>query len=252
VRVDIFGWCHGAQAPQKGRASVDGSGYFRAPTDELSERDHELRASLCGIEAVALALNEQRDRLPYGEVDRLVLAIASEARRLQVMLAPQVTQLAIFDLAEAIRPAILMTRSLGVVVHDEVPPGMLVLGRRDEVAQVVLALLDNARVHAAASAVDVRARSRDGMTTLYVEDRGPGITRATVRTMFERGCRGAQSSGSGLGLSIARSLMLDQAGSLTVNRRPGGGASFALSLPSSSMDSSRRLARVARHPAVAR
>ena len=62
-------------------------------------------------------------------------------------------------------------------------------GCRDEVAQVAHALLDNARVHAAPSAVDVRARSREGMATLYVEDRGPEITRCTERLMFERGRR---------------------------------------------------------------
>ena len=157
---------------------MDRTGRYRgAGTDELLERDHELRAALFGIEAVAAALNEQRDRLPSGDVDQLALAIESEARRLRLMLAPQAKQRTTFDLAEAIRPAILMTRSLGVVVRDAVPTGMWVQGCRDDTAQVVLALLDNARVHAAPSAVDVRATLRGGTTTLYVEDRGPGITR---------------------------------------------------------------------------
>jgi signal transduction histidine kinase len=79
-----------------------------------------------------------------------------------------------------------------------------------------------------------------GTTTLYVEDRGPGI--ASI----------AQSSGSGLGLFIARRLMVSQAGSLKVGARPGGGTSFALSLPSSLAGSSERFPRVARQPAVAR
>lgn len=232
---------------------MDRSGvYLGAGTDELLERNHELRASLCGIESAAVALNEQRDRLPSGDVDQLVLAIASEARRLRLMLAPQAKQRAVFDMAEAIRPAILMARALGVVVRDDVPTGMWVHGCRDEVTQVVLALLDNARLHAAPSPVDVRARSRDGMTTLYVEDRGPGITRIGGQPMFERGRRGAQSSGSGLGLFIARRLTVEQGGSLTVDQRPGGGASFALSLRSSGSGSMGRLPRVAPRRAVVR
>jgi signal transduction histidine kinase len=200
---------------------------------------------------VALALNERRDRLPYRDVDQLVLAIASEARRLRLMLDPQSMRIATFDLAEAIRPAILMTRSLGVEVRDEVPVGMLVRGRGDEVAQVVFALLDNARLHAAPSAVEVRASMGARTTTLYVEDRGPGIARSASRSIFERGRRGAESSGSGLGLSIARRLMVDQAGSLKVDRRLGGGASFALSLPNSSLDSSQQMPCIARRPLVA-
>jgi signal transduction histidine kinase len=239
-------------------------GYCVAGTDEHLERDHELRASLFGIEAVAVALNEQRDRLATGDVDQLALAIASEARRLLLMLAPPARQRTAFDLAEAIRPAILMTRSMGVVVRDAVPAGMWVKGCRDDVAQAVFALLDNARVHAAPSAVDVRATSHEGTTTLYVEDRGPGIVgigglptakRGRPRASSSGSKRGrprASSSGSGLGLIIARRLMFDQEGSLTVDPRPGGGASFALGLPSSLSASSKRLPRVGARPAVVR
>ena len=213
----------------------DGSG-----RDDLVERDHELRASLFGIEAAAMALNEQRDRLPSGDVDQLVQAIASEGRRLRLMLERRTKELTSFDLAEAIRPAVLLTRSLGVTVFDEVPTGMWVQGCRDDLAQVMFALLDNARVHAAPSPIDVRVMLDAGTTTLYVEDRGPGIAGI------------AQSAGSGLGLFIARRLMVAQAGSLTVAARPGGGTSFALSLASSLAGSSERLPRVPRQPAVVR
>ena len=216
-----------------------------AGTDELVERDHQLRAALFGIDAVSVTLNEQRDRLPWGDVDQVVLAIASEARRLRLMLVPRAKRRIDFDLAKSIRPAIVITRSIGVVVRDTVPAGMMVHGRLDDVAEVVFALLDNARVHAAPAAVDVRATSDHGTTTLYVEDRGPGITDVGRQSMFERGRPGARSSGSGLGLYIANRLMVEQGGSLTVDARDGGGASFALSLPTSHSGSSERLPRAA-------
>lgn len=228
--------------------------YCGAAADDLYERDHELRASLCGIEAVALVLKEQRDRMPGGDVDELAEAIASEARRLRLMLAPHAKQRTIFDLAEAIGPAILMTRSLGVVVRDEVPRRIWVQGCRDDFAQAVLAILDNARVHAAPSPVDVRVTSFDGSTTLYVEDRGPGLDDGG-QPLFNRGRRGARSMGSGLGLFVARRLVVDQGGSLTVEARPGGGASFALSLataPSSMSEAAAQAARAAPQLAVVR
>jgi signal transduction histidine kinase len=200
--------------------------------DELLERDHELRASLSGIEAATLALVDQRDRMSSADVDQLALAIASEARRLRQMVAPRQTPRASFDLAQALRPAILMARCSGVVVRDAVPRGLWVYGRRDDLTQVVVALLDNARVHAAPSPVDIRVAWSEVSTTLYVEDRGPGIAHIGGSRLFRRGRRGAQSSGSGLGLSIARRLMADQAGSLKVETRYGGGASFSLTLPS--------------------
>lgn len=223
-----------------------------AGTDEIAERDHELRSSLYGIEAAALALNEQRDRVPSGEVDQLVLAIASEARRLRLLLAPHAKQCTSFDLAEAIGPAILMTRALGVVVRDAVPSGMYVHGCRDDLAEVAFALLDNARVHASPSIVDVRATTARGTTTLYVEDRGPGIGRIGRKPLFRRGSPGAESSGSGLGLFIAHRLMIDQRGSLSAHQRSGGGASFALCLPSAPSDASGPLPRVAPYQAAVR
>ena len=250
--ADEVGSGQGAlHAGGKGRRIVDRNGGYRGlDTDELLEREHELRASLCGIEAVAVAMNDLRDRLRSEDVDQLALAIASEARRLRLMLVPQAKQRADFDLAEAIRPAIIMTVSLGAVVRDHTPTEMWVHGFRDDVAQVVFALLDNARVHAARSAVDIRATDRGGITTLYIEDRGPGIKGTSGKAMFKRGHRGAHSPGSGLGLHIARRLMVDQGGSLTVFPRLGGGASFMLTLPSSPCTSPDRLPQVAQQPAI--
>jgi len=231
---------------EEGRRIVDRTGGYRGlGIDELLEREHELRASLSGIEAVAVAMNDLRDRLRSEDVDQLALAIASEARRLRLMLVPQAKQRADFDLAEAIRPAIIMTAASGVVVRDAVPNGMWAHGCRDDVAQVVFALLDNARVHAAPSVVDVRGTDRGGITSLFIEDRGPGMARISA---FRRGRRGPQSPGSGLGLHIARRLMVDQGGSLTVNARPGGGASFMLTLPTSPSPSPERLPQVAQQP----
>jgi len=223
--------CTAGRADTKGN-KVDGTGgYLVAGTDELLDREHELRASLSGVEAAALALVDQRDRMSSADVDQLAMAIASEARRLRLMLAPRRPERSGFDLAEALRPAILMARSSGVVVRNAVPPGLWVYGCRDDFTQAVFALLDNARVHAAPSPVDVTAVRGHGSTTVYVEDRGPGIARISGH-LFKRGRRGPESSGSGLGLSIARRLMVDQAGSLEGEARLGGGASFALRLPS--------------------
>jgi signal transduction histidine kinase len=229
---------------------VDVTGACRsAGADELIERDHELRAALYGIEAVAGALHEHRDRLPSDDIDQLAMAIESEARRLQLMLAPRAKQRTTFDLAEAILPAIIMTSALGVVVRNAVPTGTWVQGCREDTAQVVLALLDNARVHAGVSEVDVRSTVRGGMTTLHIEDRGQVVIGS--QSMFKRGLPGAHSSGSGLGLFIARRLMLEQAGSLTFTRRLGGGASFALSLATSSRSPAAQ-PTVSRQPAIAR
>ena len=203
----------------------------------LDERDHELRSALCGIEAVAQGLNGLHDRLTTAQLAELTAALVSEARRMQSMLTPRAVEPTVFDLADAIRPVITSFRTMGFDVRMAVPSGIEVHGRRDDTAQAVFTLLDNARKHAAMSAIDVRATVCGGAATLYVEDDGIGITSELAERLFERGARGNASSGCGYGLFIARRLMIEQGGSLSVEPRSGGGTSFALGFrtaPSSS------------------
>ena len=179
-------------------------------------------------------MNDLRDRLPSADVDQLALAIASEARRLRLMLVPQAKQRARLrsggsdpsgDHHDRLvggggsRPY--ADRDVGARLPRRCRPGRVRAARQCP------------RPRAPRSAVDIRATDRGGITTLYIEDRGPGIKGTNGKAMFKRGRRGAHSPGSGLGLHIARRLMVDQGGSLTVFPRLGGGASFMLTLPSS-------------------
>ena len=91
-----------------------------------------------------------------------------------------------------------------------------------------MALLDNVRQHAASSPVELRLELRDDTVTLSVMDRGPGIDPAVCDRMFERGVRGGDSAGSGLGLYVARRLMEEQRGTIDVRTGPGAGAEFVL------------------------
>ena len=176
-------------------------------TDARDERDHELRAALFGIEAVAQGLNCQHDRLTTQQLFELTSALAAEARRLQSLLDPPADQPTAFDLAEAIRPVIASFRTSGLDVRSQCRCGIEVEGRRDDTAQAVFTLLDNARKHAAMSAIDVRAHgARCGDDALRRGRRDRDLRRLCER-LFERGARGDEQRRRGLGLFIARRLM---------------------------------------------
>jgi signal transduction histidine kinase len=205
------------------------------------EREHELRAALFGIESAAEVLSRHRERMTELQFDDLTRGVLAEVLRLRGLLTGHIGSRERFDLADAIDPVIACARSSGLEVRSSVPRGIDVEGCLASTAQVVLTLLDNARQHAERSPVDVRATLLGDIAALYVEDRGQGLPGGLPERLFERGVRGDDSAGSGLGLFIARRLMSEQGGSIAVRPRVGGGASFVVRFrrPSSNPDQSR-------------
>jgi signal transduction histidine kinase len=115
-----------------------------------------------------------------------------------------------------------MAPDLSVVV--DVAPGSRVVARRDELAEVLINLCDNARN---AGARQIVLRHRDGV--LEVEDDGRGIAPEHLERIFEPRFS-TQSSGSGLGLAIVRRMVESWGGSVTVVSEPGRGTTFRLRL----------------------
>jgi len=63
-----------------------------------------------------------------------------------------------------------------------------------------------------------------------VRDRGPGIEAELLGKVFEPGVT-TKARGSGLGLTIARALLRQHGGDLTLAARPGGGTVATMELP---------------------
>ena len=77
------------------------------------------------------------------------------------------------------------------------------------------------------------ARADDGELVIAVADRGPGLGDGERDRVFEKFYRGSQArpGGMGLGLSIVKRLVEAQAGRVSVENRPGGGAVFSMRFP---------------------
>jgi signal transduction histidine kinase len=96
-------------------------------------------------------------------------------------------------------------------------------------------LLENAvRYNAPGGFVDVRTRARDGAAMLCVENSGPLVTVATAARLlepFERGGRGREGGGAGLGLSIVRAVAEAHGGRVALAPRREGGLTVEVVLP---------------------
>ena len=98
--------------------------------------------------------------------------------------------------------------------------------------QVVGNLLANAlRYTPAGGEVTLSAASDDERVVVEVADTGPGIRSEAIGRIFDRFYRSADSPGSGLGLPIARSLVVAHGGEISASSEPGHGTTIRFSLP---------------------
>jgi signal transduction histidine kinase len=100
-----------------------------------------------------------------------------------------------------------------------------------DLAEILGNLLDNARKWAR-SEVTVSARSADANVELSIDDDGPGVSEADHARVMRRGTRLDESvPGSGLGLSITRTVVEAYSGKVVLERSACGGLRVRLSLP---------------------
>ena len=165
-----------------------------------------------------------RDLLHATTLDHQELAAATDAVDWPTLVADQVDLYRQSDLSREITAEV--APEVGTVIADA------------GLATSVLAnLLTNALKHApAGTPIAVRA-SLDGRSVVTtVSDRGPGVAAADRDRIFDRftqvrGGGGPAASGVGLGLFLARRAVEAMGGEIWCADAPGGGATFAFTLP---------------------
>lgn len=102
---------------------------------------------------------------------------------------------------------------------------------KEAVANLVKNALDHTR---AGGTIRVTWKRSPALLRLTVEDDGCGIAPEDVHHIFKRFYRSKNSSdrqGAGLGLSLAKSIIEGQGGTLSVESSPGEGSSFGIAFP---------------------
>jgi signal transduction histidine kinase len=118
-----------------------------------------------------------------------------------------------------------------VRVPDELPTIELDPTR---IRQVVGNLLANAlRFAPSGSQVTISAERDADMLEVDVADTGPGIEAGMLDRIFDRFYRSPDSPGSGLGLPIARSLVIAHGGDISASSELGRGFTIRFTLPTS-------------------
>jgi signal transduction histidine kinase len=214
----------------------------------LAEVSHELRTPLAVLHA---GLEAQLDGVQPRD-DAHVQSLLEEAEQLGRLIEDLHT-VALSDAGalrlhlEACRPAELLAdavaghaalaRRRGIELRTDVDvaadvPDVQV--DRTRVRQVLDNLLANALRHAPeGGTVVVSARTAEGGDglELVITDDGPGFPPERLDEVFERFTRGADSRGSGIGLSLAKDLVEAHGGTIAAANRPAGGAEVVVTVP---------------------
>jgi NtrC-family two-component system sensor histidine kinase KinB len=220
-------------------------------TDMIATVSHELKTPLTSLQmAVYLLLEEKVGPLNAKQLE-LALAARKNSDRLFEMIEDLLDlarfeggaalmdkkQIGSSDLVDAIarrENELVTSRGLELKIETEpkLPP---VSVSRSRIDQVFANLISNAvKVSPAGTAITLSARRQDAKTVRFsVKDQGPGILRDLQRRIFDKFFRVPEQSGegAGLGLSIAREIVLAHGGSIGVESDKGKGSEFYFTLP---------------------
>jgi histidine kinase len=215
----------------------------------IAEVAHELRTPLATIKGYMEGLVDG----VFPASDEIFIATGREAARLERLSADlselsRVEERAIDLNYEPLDIGVIATGvaarlepqfdTKGVSLRVETMPVLRALVDNDRMAQVFTNTIGNALSYTdEGGEVEISGASTDGQVAVSVTDTGRGLTEQQLDTVFDRFYRADRSApgGAGIGLTIARSLVEAQRGTITATSPgPHQGTTFTITLPSTS------------------
>jgi len=240
-----------------GRLAAGIAHEINTPIQYISDSVHFLGSAFAEMLAVVAGAEQSQEMSPapglpflLEEVPRAIARIIEGTQRVATIVRamkefahPDATEKAPADLNRAIETTLLIARSEYKYVatvrlrFGEMPEVICNIG---EISQVFLNLIVNA-AHALADAgrdaesgrITIRTALIEGWAELQFEDNGCGIPQAIIDKIYDPFFTTKEvGRGSGQGLAIARSIVVDKhSGRIGVASTPGVGTCFTLRLP---------------------
>ena len=220
-------------------------------TDLIAAVSHELKTPLTSIQlAIYLLLDEKVGALTPKQAGLLVAARNNSDRLLEMIedlldmarfeggaalieKKPVSCQELVEDVANREKELVV---SRGLELKVETDPNLpRVAVSRSRINQVFENFISNAvKYSPSGSVITLTARKEDAKNIRFsVKDEGPGVPKELRRRIFDKFFRASESGdeGAGLGLSIAREIVLAHGGNIGVESEKGKGSEFFFTLP---------------------
>jgi signal transduction histidine kinase len=215
--------------------------------DTIAAISHELRTPLTILQGRlhalcdgVIAASEIEHRRLLDQTEHLV-RLVEDLNTLSLLGAGQLSlQCARLDLAVLVRDLLPVyadrAAEYGMQMETDIAP-VFVSADSTRLRQIMANLIENSLHYAASGGfLHIRVAQEDNLAVLEVSDRGPGLPHGMAERVFDPffrvdTSRSRATGGSGLGLSIVKSLIQQHGGNISASNRNGGGAVFKISLP---------------------
>lgn len=214
---------------------------------QTSDVAHELRTPIANVSAHLEAIIEgvwepapERLQSCYEELGRISNLISDLEKLSQLEaenMALQKEDVDLTELARAVRTAFepeLERKRLTCTVSGE---SCIVPGDPKRLHQVIFNLVSNAvKYSAEGGQIQICTREEAQVSILTVEDQGIGIPQEDLPLIFERfyrtdRSRNRKTGGAGIGLTIAKAIVLAHGGKISAESKEGRGSRFTVTLP---------------------
>ncbi len=216
----------------------------------VSDASHELKTPLASIKLLTDSILQ--NDMDLATIREFVGDIGNEAERLNRMTekllsltraegAVEAAESEIIYMAPTVRRVARMLQqnadSAGITFHLALEDDTPVLILEDDLYQIVFNLMENGiKYNVPGGSLTVRLRREEDNAYLEVSDTGMGIPEDAIGHIFERfyrvdKARSRQTGGSGLGLSIVRTIVRRNRGEIGIQSALGQGTTFTVSFP---------------------
>ncbi|MFM9939620.1 MAG: ATP-binding protein [Hyphomicrobiaceae bacterium] len=224
----------------------------RLRADFVANASHELRTPLASLKGFVETLQGAAKDDPVararflpimqGEAERMARLIDDLLSLSRIEMREHVAPQDTIDLVPVVEDVVDMllplAKAVPIELSVEVGHGpVLVIGDRDELAQVAQNLIQNAiKYGRKGGRVDVHVRQEAGRIALDVSDDGIGIAPEHLPRLTERFYRvsakdSRERGGTGLGLAIVKHIVNRHQGMLQIRSTQGVGSTFTVTLP---------------------
>lgn len=216
----------------------------RAKSQFFSNASHEMRTPLTvisvNVQTVSDLLKNMDETVKDAETEELLQGAQGEIMRLGRMISGMFTLTSMgenadkvpLDLSHLMQSCADMLRlnlqKWGNTMETQIEKGLYVFGNADLLMQVVTNLLQNANTHTKDGMIVLSLDRSGSEITATVTDNGSGISPELLPHVFERG---VSTGGTGLGLSLCKTIIESHGGKIKIESKKGTGTKVIFVLP---------------------